>query len=101
MTDDLYFKVAYANWTKPKEKLTSGQIAGIVIGAVAFIAGIVAIIFACKGLFIIIILSRYGRETAKNQEMNSDKLEERNESSDILQDVLQKTAERVENLKLI
>ena len=33
--------------------------------------------------------------------MNSYKLEERNESSDILQDVLQKTAERVENLKLI
>ena len=33
--------------------------------------------------------------------MNSYKLEERNESSDILQGVLQKTAGRDENLKLI
>ena len=54
MTAVPYFLVAYSDWTKPKEKLTGGQIAGIVIGAIAFVAAIVAIIFACKGLFIFI-----------------------------------------------
>ena len=38
---------------------------------------------------------------AKNLEMNSDKLEERNGSLDVLQDVSQRTAVRDEKMKLI
>ena len=96
------FQVEYTDWTEPKKKLTGGQIAGIVIGCIAFIAGIVAIIFACKGLFIILFfLKAYNQDVERNPEMNRDKLGERNGSSDILQDVSQRTVGKDENLRLI